>query len=100
MYEGMVYVTKGYGAMTVWKGGGKKPTFDWGEGSLFAIPLNANYQHFNTSGSTTRHYAMTNASFKMNLFHNQNFIFNDPYVFEEGRGRLVVPQARCFVRSP
>ncbi|MGE5539477.1 MAG: cupin domain-containing protein [Gemmatimonas sp.] len=83
MYEEMVYVTKGHGATTVWQDGGKKHTFEWGEGSLFAIPLNANYQHFNTSGSPTRYYSMTNASFMMNLFHNQDFIFNNPYVFED-----------------
>jgi oxalate decarboxylase/phosphoglucose isomerase-like protein (cupin superfamily) len=83
MYEELVYVTKGHGATTVWQDGGRKHTFEWGEGSVFAIPLNANYQHFNTSGSPTRYYAMTNASFMMNLFHNQEYIFNNPFVFDD-----------------
>ena len=83
MYEELIYVTKGHGATTVWQDGGAKHTFEWGEGSVFAIPLNANYQHFNTSGSPTRYYAMTNASFMMNLFHNQTYIFDNPFVFED-----------------
>ena len=83
LFEEMIYVTKGHGATTVWQDGGRKHTFEWGEGSVFAIPINANYQHFNTSGSPTRYYAMTNASFMMNLFHNQDFIFNNPFAFED-----------------
>ena len=83
MYEELVYVSKGHGATTVWQDGGHKHTFEWGEGSVFAIPLNANYQHFNTSGSPTRFFAMTNCSFMMNLIHNVDFIFNCPYKFED-----------------
>ena len=49
MYEEMVYVAKGYGATSVWQRDGKKHTFEWGPGSMFAMPLNADYQHFNAS---------------------------------------------------
>jgi Cupin domain. len=35
MYEEMVYVTKGYGATSVWQRDGKKHTFEWGPGSMF-----------------------------------------------------------------
>jgi quercetin dioxygenase-like cupin family protein len=40
LYEEMVYITKGYGATTVWQRNGKKHTFEWGPGRMFAIPLN------------------------------------------------------------
>ncbi len=82
LYEEMVYVTKGYGATSVWQKDGKKHTFEWGPGSLFAVPINAHYQHFNASGSeTARYFAVTNSCFMMNLFHNVDFIFGDDYAF-------------------
>ncbi|HWO40343.1 MAG TPA: ethanolamine ammonia lyase-activating protein [Candidatus Eisenbacteria bacterium] len=82
LYEEMVYITKGYGATTVWQKSGKKHTFEWGPGSLFAIPLNAYYQHFNANGSEpARYFAVTNSCFMINLFHNLDFIFGNDYTF-------------------
>ena len=82
LYEEMVYVTKGYGATTVWQKDGKKHTFEWGPGSLFAVPINAYYQHFNASGTeSARYFAVTNSCFMINLFHNVDFIFNNDYPF-------------------
>ena len=82
LYEEMVYVTKGHGATTVWQKQGKKHTFEWGPGSLFAVPLNAHYQHFNASGTeAARYFAVTNSCFMINLFHNVDFIFDVDYPF-------------------
>lgn len=84
MYEEMVYITQGHGATTVWQRDGRKHSFEWGPGSLFAMPLNADYQHFNSSGSeAVRYYAVTNCCFVMNLFHSVDYIFNSDYAFTD-----------------
>ena len=84
MYEEMVYITQGHGATTVWQRDGRKHSFEWGPGSLFAMPLNADYQHFNSSGSeVVRYYAVTNCCFVMNLFHSVDYVFNNDYAFTD-----------------
>ena len=84
MYEEMVYITQGHGATTVWQRDGRKHSFEWGPGSLFAMPLNADYQHFNSSGSeAVRYYAVTNCCFVMNLFHSVDYVFNNDYAFTD-----------------
>jgi hypothetical protein len=50
LYEEVVYVLSGYAGTTVETSDGRKHSFEWGPKSLFALPLNARYQHFNTSG--------------------------------------------------
>ena len=84
LYEEMVYILDGNGATTVWQKTGRKHTFEWHPGSLFAIPLNAYYQHFNGQGSApVRYFAVTNAPFIMNLYHNLDFIFDNDFTFAD-----------------
>src|SRR5438876_6246410 len=77
VYEEMVFVLSGRGSTSVWYDEGQKRSFEWGPWSLFAIPLNAWYQHFNLSGSEpARYVALTTAPTMMNFIRDDNFIFN------------------------
>ena len=84
IYEETVFVVKGRGATTVWLDGGEKQTFEWGERSYFAMPPNANYQHHNGSGTEpARYVAMTAAPRVIDTFKNLDFVFKNPFVFED-----------------
>ena len=58
-------------------------TFEWKAGSIFAIPLNCWYQHFNGSGQeVVRLVAVTNFPSVMNLYEDVDFVFNFDYDFK------------------
>jgi mannose-6-phosphate isomerase-like protein (cupin superfamily) len=84
LYEELVFVLRGRGSTSVWYDEKKKNSFEWQAGSLFAIPLNARYQHFNGSGiEPARYIAVTTAPIMMNLIRNEDFIFDNDAVFPE-----------------
>ncbi len=87
LYVEMVFVLSGRGATSIWVDDARKKTFEWHRGSLFAIPLNASYQHFNASGTDpVRYAAVTSAPPMMRLFRNDDFIFNNPFTFSDRYG--------------
>jgi mannose-6-phosphate isomerase-like protein (cupin superfamily) len=82
LHEAMFYVLHGRGSSTVWDPSGHEHFFEWQEGSLFAIPMNAPYRHHNGSGDdVVRLLAVTNAPTLINLFADADFIFNCEYHF-------------------
>lgn len=83
LFEEMILILDGRGSTSVWNDAGKKVTFEWQKGSLFAIPLNAWHQHFNGSGQqAARYVAVTNCPPVMNLYEDEEFVFNSPYDFK------------------
>lgn len=83
-FEIMIYVLRGRGATTVWYGTGPKRTFEWQAGSLFAIPLNAHYQHFNGQGTEPcRFLAVTNCPMVMNMVQSVEFVFGCDFEFRD-----------------
>ena len=87
LFEEVVYVLDGRGSTTIEAADGTKHSFEWGTKSLFALPLNARYQHFNTSGQRpARFVSTTNLPLVLNAFHNMDFVFNNPFAFPERLG--------------
>ena len=84
VYEEMLFILSGRGSTSVWLDPKNKNSFEWQAGSLFAVPLNCHYQHFNGSGTEpARYLAVTTAPIMMNLMRNDDFIFNNDAVFPE-----------------
>ena len=89
IYEEVIYVLSGHGSTTVETAEGRTHSFEWGPRSLFTVPLNAKYRHFNGSGrESVRLSATNNLTFLMNLFRNDKFIFNNPHFFTERFGGI------------
>ena len=84
LHDEIIYVLKGRGATSIETADGQTYNFEWGPGSLFAIPMNAAHQHFNGSGSEPARFgAVTNLPIILNIFHNHNFVFDNSYVFAD-----------------
>jgi hypothetical protein len=87
LYEAFFYTLSGQGATTIWLPNGDKQTFEWGPKALFAIPLNCEYQIFNVSGREPARLSCTNdAPLTLNLYHNVDFVFDNPFAFSERMG--------------
>ena len=84
MYEEIFYVIAGRGATTVWYDGSPKQTFEWQEGSVFSIPLNAWHEIYNASGEQpARLYACFTAPMVLNMYGISDFIFNSNATFPD-----------------
>jgi hypothetical protein len=87
LFEEIVYVLEGCGSTAIEFEDGRKHCFEWGPKSLFALPLNAKYQHFNGSGRERALLASTHdLPVVMNLFHNAKFIFGNEFDFSDRAG--------------
>lgn len=87
LYEEIVYVLSGRGSTVIEAADGRKHSFEWGPKSLFGIPLNTKYRHFNGSG-TERALLVTTTSLPavLKMFHNERFVFENPWQFDERLG--------------
>ncbi len=87
LYEPLFYGLEGHGSTIIDLPNGKRHSFEWGPKSLFAIPLNTPYQIFNGSGTERALVACTHdLPFTMNFYHDERFIFENDFVFEQRLG--------------
>ena len=85
LYQQLICVLEGHGAAEVWLDdpAARKMTFEWGEFSLFSPPLNASYRLYNTGNTPVIYLAVNDSPMVMDLFHNLDFVFNNPYRFTD-----------------
>ncbi|MFC2072831.1 cupin domain-containing protein [Chloroflexota bacterium] len=83
MYDEMLYIVRGRGLAEVWHEGQGKLTFEWGEGSLFSIPLNAWHKLVNGGREPVLVFGQSAAPLIMNAFRNAEFVFNCDYNFTD-----------------
>ena len=84
LYEEVVYVLDGNGSTTVELSDKDVRSFEWGRGSLFALPLNTPYRHYNGRGDArARLISVTNLPMVMKLFRNESFVFDTKHSFPE-----------------
>jgi cupin superfamily acireductone dioxygenase involved in methionine salvage len=87
LYEEVVYVLSGHGYTTVEDPEGREHSIEWGPRSLFGLPLNGRYRHFNGSGSApARLAAVTSLPLMLNVFHDEKYIFENPGAFSDRFG--------------
>ena len=99
MYEEAFFVLRGRGITEVWHEGGPKVSFEWGEGSVFGIPLNTHHRLVNGSREPAIVVGSTTAPWMMNLVQNTDFIFNCDHQFTDrfgGRGDYFAPGENKF----
>ncbi len=85
MYQQLICVLQGNGSTQVWSDTteDRKLSFEWDTFSLFSPPLNAWYRLFNGSTEPVILMMVNDAPMMMDLFHNNDFIFNNPYQFTD-----------------
>ncbi|MEE8223576.1 MAG: ethanolamine ammonia lyase-activating protein, partial [Alphaproteobacteria bacterium] len=86
MFETWIFVVGGTGQTLIRQDGVKDQVIDWQTRSLFGPPLNATYQHSNTGTGPARILMVTNAPLTLNLYHNERFVFENPFVFKDRYG--------------
>ncbi|MCZ6638303.1 MAG: hypothetical protein O7C66_08940, partial [Alphaproteobacteria bacterium] len=102
-FEEVFYVLEGHGSTRVTLTDGTEHTFEWGPKALFSVPLNTPYQLFNGSGQeVAKLSSTTNLPMVLKLFHNDEFVFNNPFRFtdREGLSEFYQGEGELTPRSP
>ena len=95
LFEMGVYFLGGPGHTLFFPEGGEPLRVDWRAGSVFSVPLNTRYQHFNDSGQAVRVLAITSFPFALNATNSESFVFDNEHHFA---GRFA-GEADYFQRS-
>jgi len=83
LFEAGLYFFGGPGHTILQQEGRAPQRIDWQKGTIFSVPLNVRYQHFNDSGSPIRLVAVTSFPYVLNSTDSETFIFNNAFAFRD-----------------
>ena len=83
LFESGIFFFGGPGHTIIQQEGKRPQRVDWKYRTLFSIPLNVRYQHFNDSDEPVRLVAVTSFPFVMNAMNNEKFVFENPFEFRD-----------------
>ena len=83
LFEMGLYFLGGPGHTLFFTEGDPPLRVDWRAGSLFSVPLNTRYQHFNDSDQPVRILAITSFPFALNATNSESFILDNDHSFTE-----------------
>ncbi len=84
LFECPTFIVSGRGKTVIEQPGTAPQVIEWQEGSLFAPPLNTDYQHHNLDpDQPARLLVVNNAPLIMSLFHDDDFIFGNTHAFQK-----------------
>ncbi|MBI4444785.1 MAG: cupin domain-containing protein [Acidobacteria bacterium] len=83
LFEEVVYVVSGTGRMALWKEGRPKQFKDFQKGSLLSPPLNSWHEFYSVGNEPVRLFSVTSAPAVLDLFHNEDFVFNNNFEFTD-----------------
>lgn len=83
LYEKVVYIIRGEGVAEIQQRDRVPQTISWQTGSLFSPPLNALHRLINHSKEPALFLAVTTAPMVLDHFHNESFVFNSDFSFND-----------------
>lgn len=86
LYEKVVYILQGEGVAEFQRQGRAPHFIDWRTGSLFSAPLNTTHRLVNNSQQAAVFVAVTTAPMALDHYHNEQFIFDNDFVFADRYG--------------
>jgi hypothetical protein len=81
MFEMAVYFLGGHGRTVIHEEGKPPRQIEWKQRSVYSVPLNTTYQHFNDSEEPVRLLAVTSFPFMLNSTNSTAFISDNPFEF-------------------
>ena len=83
-FETWVYVIEGKGETRFEQAGYPTRSLQWTTRALFGPPLNVRYQHRNLNPQCpVRLLMVSNAPLVLSLFHNEKYVFDNTFVFDD-----------------